>query len=77
MSLRISVIAGTLSVAGFMPITASPPPYRSPSRMPEAIALRSSEGSLGCRRDENLPFRPRVSLNLETTLRFDATSIKS
>ena len=54
-----SAIGGsTLSVAGLMPITASPQPSSRPSRMEAAMPGGSSVGWFGCSRTESRPGRP-------------------
>jgi hypothetical protein len=58
-SVRMSaIIAATLSVAGFTPITASPLPYRRPSTMLAAIPPRSSVGWLGWSRVDAAASQP-------------------
>ncbi len=72
-----AVIASTLSVAGLMPITASPLPYISPSRTLAAMPRGSSTGWLGCRRVERRPGRPMVLRKRVTTRVLAATAIRS
>jgi hypothetical protein len=52
-----------LSLAGLMPITASPQPYSSPSRIEAVMPAGSSVGWLGCRRTAMVPGRPMVLRN--------------
>ena len=66
-----------LSVAGLMPMTASPAPSRRPSRMLAAMARRSSVGWLGCSRTERRPGSPMVSRKRVTTEHFAAISMRS
>ena len=66
-----------LSVAGLIPITASPLPYISPSRIDAEIPIRSSVGWFGCKRVERCPSSPMVFLNRVTTRHFFATRIRS
>ena len=67
----------TLSVAGLIPITASPVPYSSPSSVETAMPRRSSVGWFGCSREASVPRRPIVLRNRVTTRIFDATTIRS
>ncbi|MNN53024.1 hypothetical protein D3C81_1677570 [compost metagenome] len=66
-----------LSVAGLMPIMASPLPYSRPSRMLAAMPAGSSVGWLGCRRVDRRPRRPMVPRKRVTTRIFCATSTRS
>ena len=52
------ITCARLSVAGLMPITASPQPYNRPSRMLAAIPFSSSVGWFGCKRLARRPGRP-------------------
>ena len=66
-----------LSVAGLMPMTASPAPRSRPSRMLAAMARRSSVGWLGCSRTDRRPGSPMVSRKRVTTEHFAAITIRS
>lgn len=66
-----------LSVAGLMPITASPAPYSSPSIIDAAMPRRSSVGWLGCSRTDSRPGRPMVLRKRVTTRHLRATAIRS
>ena len=68
---------GTLSVAGLTPITASPEPQSSPSRVEAAMPRGSSVGWLGCSRVASRPGRPRVERKAVTTRHLRATAIRS
>ena len=66
-----------LSVAGLMPITASPAPSSRPSRMLAAMPRASSVGWLGCSRTERRPGRPMVERKRVTTAHFAAITARS
>ena len=70
-------MAGRLSEAGLMPMTASPEPYCRPSMTEASTPRASSVGWLGCRREEKRPGRPMVSRKRVTTLHLEATSTRS
>jgi hypothetical protein len=63
---RATVRAGE-SVAGLMPMTASPQPCSSPSTMDAVTPSGSSVGWLGCSREASRPGRPRVLRSPVTT----------
>ena len=65
------------SLAGLMPITASPQPYSRPSISEMPMPFRSSAGWLGWMRDEKCPANPKVFLNRVGLMHFLATTIKS
>ena len=75
LSSRITV--STESVAGLMPITASPQPYNRPSRIEAPMPTRSSVGWFGCRRIESRPGRPSVLRNRVTTRHLLAARMRS
>jgi hypothetical protein len=66
-----------LSLAGLMPITASPQPYSSPSRIAAATPLGSSVGWFGWMREESRPGSPMVLRKRVTTVHLRATAIRS
>ena len=72
-----SAVRCTLSVAGLMPMTASPQPYSRPSRIAAAMPAGSSVGWLGCRRTASRPGNPMVSRKAVTTRQRRATAIRS
>ena len=77
-TIRSSVVTvATLSDTGLIPITASPAPSSSPSRIEAAIPAGSSVGWFGCSREHSVPGRPTVVRNLVTTRTFRATSTRS
>ena len=67
----------TESVAGLMPITASPQPYSRPSRIDAPMPTGSSVGWFGCRRIESRPGRPIVLRNRVTTRHLLAARMRS
>ena len=73
----ICTTCATLSLAGLMPITASPLPYNKPSSMLAAMPVASSVGWLGCSRVAMRPGRPMVLRKAVTTRHFLATRIRS
>jgi len=68
---------GRLSLAGLMPTTASPAPYRRPSSMAAAMPWGSSVGWFGCSRTLSRPGNPMVLRKAVTTRHFLATRIRS
>ncbi len=66
-----------LSLAGLMPITASPLPYSRPSSTLAAMPAASSVGWLGCRRVDSRPRRPSVLRKAVVTRTLAATSTRS
>src|SRR6478752_2901646 len=72
-----SLVACGESVAGLMPITASPQPRSSPSSTAAAIPRGSSVGWLGCSRVASVPRVPIVVRNAEDTCTAAATAIRS
>ena len=60
-----------------MPITASPAPCSSPSRIDTAIPFGSSAGWFGCNRVDSVPRAPSVLRNAVTTSHLRATRIRS
>ena len=64
---RIAAVCSGLSVTGLMPITASPQPYDSPSRIDARIPSIESDGWLGCRRTDSRPSSPTVLVAWTTT----------
>ena len=68
---------GMLSLAGLMPITASPQPYSRPSSIEAAMPFKSSVGWFGCSRTASRPGRPIVLRKRVTTRHLRATRIRS
>ncbi|ALE78556.1 hypothetical protein WY02_09055 [Pseudonocardia sp. AL041005-10] len=72
-----SVVRCGESVAGLMPMTASPQPSSSPSTMDAVTPDGSSVGWLGCSRVAIVPGSPTVERNAVTTGVRRATAIRS
>ena len=56
------------SVTGFRPMTASPAPKLSPSRVEAVMPSGSSVVWLGCKRHDSVPGRPMVVLQWAVTV---------
>ena len=72
----LPITAGS-SLAGLMPMQASPEPSSSPSRIEAVMPLASSKGWLGCSRALMRPRKPMVLRNAVTTSHFLAARIRS
>ena len=70
------MMAGS-SLAGLMPMQASPDPSKMPSRIEAVMPLVSSKGWLGCRRTLIRPGKPMLLRNRVVTRHFFATRIRS
>ena len=69
--------ASVESVAGLMPITASPQPYNRPSRIDAPMPTKSSVGWFGWRRIDNRPANPNVLRKRVTTRHLLAARMRS
>ena len=70
------ITAGS-SLAGLIPMQASPEPSRRPSRIEAVMPLVSSKGWLGCSRTLIRPRRPMVLRKAVVTAHFLATRMRS
>jgi len=76
-ALRIAAVCSGWSVTGLTPMTASPVPNESPSRIDARMPSIESDGWFGCSRTERRPGSPTVFVACTTTRILRAATMRS